>query len=77
MRRRQLPANLAVTAATAAGAPFPPGGRTTVDEAALGEVLVGRVRDAILGLRTDIAVPSAAVLNGGLACALTNFHTCR
>lgn len=77
MRRRQLLAKLAVTAATAAGAPILPGGRTPVNEAVLGEVLVGRIRDAMLGLRTGIAIPSAAALNGDLARALTDFHTCR
>ncbi|MCF3103181.1 helix-turn-helix transcriptional regulator [Streptomyces roseoverticillatus] len=77
VRRRQLLANLAVTAAAAAGAPILPGGSVPVDEAALGEVLVGRVRDAMLGLHTHIAVPSAAALSGDLARSLTDFHTCR
>lgn len=77
MRRRQLLANLAVTAAAAAGAPVLPGRRTTVDEAALGDVLIGRVRDAMLGLHTDVSVPSAGALNGDLARAFADFHTCR
>lgn len=76
VRRRQLLANLAVTAAAATGAPILPSGRA-VNGAAPGEVLVGRVRDAMLGLHTDITVPPAAALDSDLARALADFHTCR
>ncbi|MER6548485.1 helix-turn-helix transcriptional regulator [Streptomyces sp. NPDC001250] len=77
VRRRQLLANLAVTAAAAAGAPILTTGRTTADEAALGEVLTSRLRDAMLGLHTPVAVPSAAALQAELSCAFTDFHACR
>ncbi|MFD0383066.1 helix-turn-helix domain-containing protein [Streptomyces stramineus] len=77
VRRRQLLANLAVTAAAAVGTPILPGGGTPVSEAALGEVLVGRVRDAMLGFHTGITVPPTAVVHTDLARALADFHTCR
>ncbi|MFF2921279.1 helix-turn-helix domain-containing protein [Streptomyces celluloflavus] len=77
VRRRQLLANLAVTAAAAAGAPLTSGGKPPVHEAALGDVLIGRLRDAMLGLHHDIAVPPAAALHTELARALADFHTCR
>ncbi len=77
VRRRQLLANLAVTAAAAAGAPVLTGSAPLVNEAALGEVLVGRIRDAMLGLHQDLTVPSEAALHTDLARALADFHTCR
>ncbi|MGA5131984.1 helix-turn-helix domain-containing protein [Streptomyces olivoreticuli] len=77
VRRRQLLANLAVTAAAAAGAPILTGGRPPVNDAALGEVLVGRIRDAMLGLHQDLTIPSEAALHTDLARALTDFRTCR
>ncbi|WP_229853064.1 helix-turn-helix domain-containing protein [Streptomyces albospinus] len=77
VRRRQLLANLAVTAAAAAGAPILPSASPPVNEAALGELLVGRVRDAMLGLHHDITVPSATALHTEMSRALTDFHACR
>ncbi|WP_240351231.1 XRE family transcriptional regulator [Streptomyces olivoreticuli] len=69
--------NLAVTAAAAVSAPILPSGKPPVNEAALGEVLVARLRDAMLGLHHEIAVPSGTVLSTDLSRALTDFHTCR
>ncbi|PNE30821.1 transcriptional regulator [Streptomyces eurocidicus] len=77
MRRRQLLANLAVTVAATAGAPVLHSGRPPVNEAALGKILVARLRDAMLGLHHDITVPSGAAPNTDLSRALTDFHTCR
>ncbi|MBZ6473566.1 XRE family transcriptional regulator [Streptomyces griseocarneus] len=76
MRRRKLLANLAVTAAAAVGAPVLPTGRTPGEDAAAGEALVTRLRDAMLGLDADVTVPSAAVLRTDLARAFTDFHAC-
>ncbi|QIZ37954.1 helix-turn-helix domain-containing protein [Saccharopolyspora sp. ASAGF58] len=76
VRRRQLLANLAVTAATAAGAPLlltTTGG--PVSEAALGPVLITRLRDAMLGLHpgTDNPLPPEV----DLTRAYTDFRACR
>ncbi|MCC2280536.1 helix-turn-helix domain-containing protein [Streptomyces sp. ET3-23] len=76
VRRRKLLANLAVTAAAAVGAPILPTGKTSAEDAAVGEVLVARVRDAMLGLHTNVTMPSAAVLRTDLARAFTDFHAC-
>ncbi|MBF6050288.1 helix-turn-helix domain-containing protein [Streptomyces sp. NRRL B-1677] len=76
VRRRKLLVNLAVTAAAAAGAPILPTGKTPGEDAAVGEVLVARVRDAMLGLHADVTVPSSAVLRTDLARAFTDFHAC-
>ncbi|AZQ70369.1 XRE family transcriptional regulator [Streptomyces luteoverticillatus] len=76
VRRRQLLADLAVTAAAAVGAPILPTGKTPAAEADTGETLVARVRDAMLGLHTDTAVPSATVLRTDLARAFTDFRAC-
>ena len=74
VRRRQLLASLAVTAAAApvrGGAAAPPG------EGASGELLVARIRDAMLGLMPGPAEVSAGWLRTGLAEALTDFRCCR
>ncbi|MGK5631050.1 helix-turn-helix domain-containing protein [Streptomyces sp. URMC 123] len=77
VRRRKLLANLAVTAAAAVGAPIlPSGSKPAGNGAAVGEVLVARVRDAMLGLHPDIAVPSPAFLRADLARAFIDFHAC-
>ncbi|MBZ4319918.1 helix-turn-helix domain-containing protein [Streptomyces huiliensis] len=76
VRRRKLLANLAVTAAAAIGAPILPTGKTPDEDAAGGEVLVARVRDAMLGLHTATAVPPTAVLRTDLVRAFTDFHAC-
>ncbi|MCL7376127.1 helix-turn-helix transcriptional regulator [Streptomyces sp. 35G-GA-8] len=77
VRRRQLLANLAVTAAAATGAPMVSGGSTPVNDATIGGLLVDRLRDAMLGLHTGMAVPPSAALHTDLSRALTDFHTCR
>ncbi|WKX70834.1 helix-turn-helix domain-containing protein [Streptomyces sp. XD-27] len=77
VRRRQLLANLAVTAAAASGASILPTGSPPVNGAALGELLVGRVRDAMLGLHTGVTVPPTSALHADMSRALTDFHTCR
>ncbi|GAA2683170.1 hypothetical protein GCM10009864_65100 [Streptomyces lunalinharesii] len=53
VRRRQLLANLVVAAATAADAPLTSANSPPMNEATLGERLVGRLGDAMLGLYTD------------------------
>lgn len=78
VRRRQLLANLAVTAAAATSAPLASATSSPRgEEAALGELLVGRVRDAMLGLHTDITVPPMAALHTDLSRAFADFHACR
>lgn len=78
MRRRQLLTSLALTAAATAtaGASVLPDGRAPASEAEFGELLVGRVRDAMLGLHTDVAVPPTTALRVDLSRAFTDFHAC-
>jgi transcriptional regulator with XRE-family HTH domain len=78
VRRRQLLANLAVTAAAAAAGSSLPGNSTMQPgEAASGDLLVGRIRDAMLGLAPVPSVIPAGQLRSGLAAAMTDFHACR
>ncbi|MFH9426210.1 XRE family transcriptional regulator [Streptomyces sp. NPDC017529] len=77
MRRRQLLANLAVTAAAAAGAPLLSGDRAPTNEAALGDILVNRLRDAMLGLGQRLPDVRPETLGRDLSRALTDFHTCQ
>ncbi|MEV4249180.1 helix-turn-helix transcriptional regulator [Streptosporangium canum] len=76
VRRRNLLANLAVTAAAAAGSRLLRSGAAQADEALLGEVLVAGLRDAMLGLG-DTVNASPEQLPAELARVLTDFHTCR
>ncbi len=76
MRRRQLLASLAVTAA-AATAPFRVGPPAQSGEAASGELLIARVRDAMLGLAPGPVNARPGWLRTGLAGALTDFRYCR
>ena len=77
MHRRQLLASLVVTAAAAAGSSLPGGGTPEAGEASSGELLITRVRDAMLGLDpVPVPVP-AGRLRSGLAAALADFHGCR
>lgn len=75
MRRRQMLA-LTLTAAAAASTPGRAGAEP-MREAALGDVLVGRLRDAMLGLHPAAAIPSMPDLYGELARAAADAHTCR
>ena len=78
VRRRQLLANLAVTAAAAAvGSSLPGSGPAQPGQAASGDLLVGRVRDAMLGLAPVPSVIPAGQLRAGLAAAMSDFHACR
>ncbi|WP_030390718.1 hypothetical protein [Streptomyces sp. NRRL S-241] len=74
MRRRKLLAGLAATAAT----PLLGSGTAQADEALLGELLVTRLRDAMLGLGTATAAPSSPEpLITDFTRALTDFDACR
>ena len=78
VRRRQLLANLALTAAGAIGtqvASPPPASASS--EAKLGDLLITRVRDAMLGLAPGPSGISPGELRAGLAGALADFHHCR
>jgi transcriptional regulator with XRE-family HTH domain len=77
VRRRQLMASLAVTAA--ASAARLPGQRLTAqpDGGALVGVLISGVRDAMLGLIAGPDQVLAAELAAGLAGALADFERCR
>jgi transcriptional regulator with XRE-family HTH domain len=74
MRRRQLLANLAVTAAGASvhGVTAAPPA-----EGPTGELLITRVRDAMLALAPSPAEVNVSQLRTGLADALNDFHSCR
>ncbi len=78
VRRRQLLASLALTAAGAvtAGTAGPPPA-LPAGESGLGELLIGQVRDAMLGLAPSPPGVSSAGLRTGLAAALADFHHCR
>jgi transcriptional regulator with XRE-family HTH domain len=78
VRRRQLLANLALTAAgaittqTADPPPAPVAG-----DSGLADQLTSQVRDAMLGLAPGSSSVSPAELRAGLASALADFHHCR
>ncbi|MEU7205463.1 XRE family transcriptional regulator [Streptomyces sp. NPDC045470] len=69
--------NLAVTAAAAAGAPLLSGDKGTTSEAAVGETLVSRLGDAMLGLGSRLPDMRPETLGWELSHALTDFHTCQ
>jgi transcriptional regulator with XRE-family HTH domain len=77
VRRRKLLAGLAATAASAAGTPLLGNGAAQADEALLGELLVTRLRDAMLGLGQAPTIPSAEKLPADFARALADFDACR
>ncbi|WP_240001415.1 helix-turn-helix domain-containing protein [Streptomyces sp. ST1015] len=77
VRRRKLLAGLAATAASAAGAPPLGSGTTQPDEALLGELLVARLRDAMLGLGPLPAIQPADQLAADFTRALADFDACR
>ncbi|MBA9005936.1 helix-turn-helix domain-containing protein [Thermomonospora cellulosilytica] len=76
VRRRQLLANLAVTAAAAVGPCLP--APVTVQPVDTGELLVGRLRDTMLGLHPQPPAPLPVDrLRALLTTALSDFHACR
>lgn len=77
MRRRKLLAGLAATAAATAGAPLLGSGTAQADEDLLGELLVARLRDAMLGPGTATAAPSYEALSTDFTRALADFDACR
>ncbi|WP_055531507.1 hypothetical protein [Streptomyces graminilatus] len=77
MRRRKLIAGLAATAVTAAASPLLGTGMTQVDEALLGELIVARLRDAMLGPGQGLEAPSPKTLATDFARALADFDACR
>ncbi|WP_416971997.1 helix-turn-helix domain-containing protein [Streptomyces sp. 4F14] len=78
LRRRKLIAGLAATAGTAATSPFlGPGTAAQADEALLGELLVARLRDAMLGIGHAPAAVPAVTLATDFTRALADFDACR
>lgn len=77
LRRRKLIAGLAATAAAAAGSPLLGNGTAQANEALLGELLVARLRDAMLGLGHAPAVPPSDTLATDFTRALADFDACR
>ncbi|MFE1553983.1 helix-turn-helix domain-containing protein [Streptomyces sp. NPDC058734] len=74
--RRQLLANLAVTAAAAMGAPVTGSEPGETEEARLGETLVAGLRDAMLGLGPAASDTPLEVLAGELRRATADFNDC-
>ncbi|MFF2065142.1 helix-turn-helix domain-containing protein [Streptomyces sp. NPDC058200] len=77
VRRRKLIAGLAATAAAAAGSPLTGSAAAQADEAPLGELLIARLRDAMLGLGTAPVLPPAGTLDTDFTRALADFDACR
>lgn len=73
VRRRKLLAGLAATAA----APLLGSGTAQADEALLGELLVTRLRDAMLGLGAATPATSSEALSTDFTRALADFDACR
>ncbi len=73
MRRRKF---LAISAAATAGVALPAAGAAADQDMPVGELLVGRLRDAMLGIGQDNALPSLEQLPAELARAHADFHTC-
>jgi hypothetical protein len=77
LQRRKLLAGLAATAAVAGVSPLVGSGTAQADEALLGELLVARLRDAMLGLGPTPSVPPRETLAQDLTRALADFDGCR
>ncbi|MCP2259871.1 Helix-turn-helix domain-containing protein [Streptoalloteichus tenebrarius] len=77
VRRRKLLRGLAVAAAAAAGSSLLANGTATADEALLGELLVARIWDAMLGLGNAPDPSSAVTFDADFARALADFGACR
>lgn len=76
LRRRQLLANLAVTAAAAMGAPVAGAAPAKAEEAELGETLVAGLRDAMLGLGRTTPDTPLDLLAEELRRASADFNNC-
>ncbi|MGO4462726.1 helix-turn-helix domain-containing protein [Streptomyces sp. M-16] len=74
--RRQLLANLAVTAAAAMGAPVAGAAPAKTEEAQLGETLTAGLRDAMLGLDRTAPDTPADLLAAELHRATADFNNC-
>ncbi|WP_237403549.1 XRE family transcriptional regulator [Streptomyces xanthophaeus] len=74
--RRQLLANLAVTAAAAMGAPVAGAAPVKAEEAQLGETLVAGLRDAMLGLGRTTPDAPLDLLSAELHRASADFNNC-
>ncbi|MFB7054376.1 helix-turn-helix domain-containing protein [Streptomyces vinaceus] len=74
--RRQLLANLAVTAAAAMGAPLAGAAPAKTDEAQLGETLTAGLRDAMLGLDRTAPDKPLDLLTAELHRATADFNNC-
>ncbi|MCX5336854.1 helix-turn-helix domain-containing protein [Streptomyces sp. NBC_00140] len=77
LRRRKLITGLAATAAAAAGSPFLGSGAAQADEAFLGDLIVARLRDAMLGLGPAHTLPPSETLATDFTRALADFDACR
>ncbi|WP_421107035.1 helix-turn-helix domain-containing protein [Streptomyces sp. NEAU-S77] len=74
VRRRKLLANLAITAAAAAGAPISGTSHTSSAQTRPGELLVAGLRDAMLGLSASPPDLSPGHLPGELSRAVAHFN---
>lgn len=77
VRRRQLLASLAATAAAAAGAPLLDMDVTASGDARYGDLLISRLRDAMLGLHTATAASTPDQIGADLAAAHNDYRACR
>lgn len=78
VRRRQLLASLGVAAASLAGARVPVTARPSLEgDPGVGELLVSRVRDAMLGLMPVPSAVSAQEVRTGLSGALADYRASR
>lgn len=73
MRRRKF---LALSAAATAGVALPAAGAAEVQDVPVGDLLVSRLRDAMLGIGQDDELPNLEQLPVELARVHADFHTC-
>jgi hypothetical protein len=77
VRRRRVLAHLTATAAAVANSYVPVGRTTQADEVAPGDLLIGGVRDAMLGLGPVSTPVPADRVRAEITYALTDFDACR